>query len=78
LPPQPLVLNGCGLSAKDHLKFGNVPWSVGGGASVSGFWASRSDRWSNNWGAQIAFDRLSGIFDLFLVLFLPFFIFYFQ
>src|SRR5215471_3838350 len=29
------------LSAKDHLRLGSVPWSVKGGASRSGSWASR-------------------------------------
>jgi hypothetical protein len=30
------------LSVKDHLRLGSVPRSVGGGASVSGFSASRA------------------------------------
>src|SRR5262249_33487973 len=29
------------LSAKDHLRLGSVPWSVRGGTSRSGAWASR-------------------------------------
>jgi hypothetical protein len=29
-------------STKDHFRLGNVPWSVTGGASLLGLWASRA------------------------------------
>ncbi len=40
--PQPPGAKCMWLSAKDHLRFGTVPWSCRGGTSVSGFWASRA------------------------------------
>jgi hypothetical protein len=38
---QPPGCNRMWLSAKDHLKFGSVPWSPCGGTSMSGFSARR-------------------------------------